>query len=207
VTLGKKLMRIVLRLFKWSWRAWPALLLIALICIHLLLIYYFRLNASTTNKTISLTSQLVGGLLILYSIDSNIEIIKKKNLRAVFINYLKEFPLIKRFPVVINGLGAAIAVGSEGKFTVGRNPQTIDEKLEYLQEQINEVKQDLEQGLRELNEKIERMSKEMNAQIQETKTKQQNLESKTEEVFIGGIKVQLFGVLLMIYGASSGYLA
>jgi hypothetical protein len=205
--LGKKIMRIALRLFKWSWRAWPALILIALIYIHLLLIYYFCLNVSTTNKTISLISQLVGGLLILYSIDSNIGIIKEKNLFAVFINYLKEFPLIKRSPVVINGRGAAMAVGGKAKFTVGRNPQTINEKLEYLQEQINEVKRNLEQESRELNEKIERKSKEMNAQIQKTKTALHNIESKIEEVSIGGIKAQLFGVLLMIYGAISGYVA
>ncbi len=200
-------MHTVLRLFRWSCRAWPALILITLICIHLLLIYYFCLNVSITNKTISLISQLGGGLLILYSIDSNIGIIKEKHLFAVFINYLKEFPLVKR-SYVINAQGGVIAMsGGKAKLTVGRNPQSIDEKLEYLQEQINEVKRDIEQESRDLNEKIERKSKEMKVQIQKAKTALQNIESKIEEVSIGGIKVQLFGVLLMIYGAISGYVA
>ena len=79
--------------------------------------------------------------------------------------------------------------------------------LTYLQEQINEVKRDLEQESKELNEKIDRQSKEMNAQIQDAKAALHSLESKMDEVSTGGLKVQLFGVLLMVYGAIAGYAA
>lgn len=97
--------------------------------------------------------------------------------------------------------------GGKAKVTVGRNPQSIDEKLEYLQEQINEVKRDLEQESKGLNEKIDRQSKEISEQIQDAKMALRSLESKMDEVSIGGIKVQFFGVLLMVYGAIAGYAA
>ncbi|RFC40338.1 MAG: hypothetical protein DID89_2727546993 [Candidatus Nitrotoga sp. CP45] len=97
--------------------------------------------------------------------------------------------------------------GGKAKVTVGRNPQSIDEKLEYLQEQINEVKRDFEQESKDLHEKIDRQSKEMNAQIQDGKVALRSLESKMDEVSTGGIKVQFFGVLLMVYGAIAGYAA
>jgi hypothetical protein len=85
-------------------------------------------------------AQLVGGLLILYSIDSNIGVIKQKSLLSILTSYFKEFPLIKR-SVVIDAQCAVIAVsGGKAKITVGRNPQSVDEKIEYLQEQINELK-------------------------------------------------------------------
>ncbi|RFC33088.1 MAG: hypothetical protein DID91_2727703235 [Candidatus Nitrotoga sp. MKT] len=101
---------------------------------------------------------MVGGLLILYSIDSNIGVIKQKSLYSILTDYFKEFPLLKR-SVVIELQGAAIVMsGGKAKVTVGRNPQSIDEKLEYLQEQINEVKRDLEQKSKGLNEKIDRQS-------------------------------------------------
>lgn len=96
-------------------------------------------------------------------------------------------------------------IGGGTKIVIGRNPQTIDEKIDYLQEQINELKLDVEQESKELNGKIVRLSKEMNIQIQDAKSTIQSLESKMAEVSIGGIKVQLFGVLLMVYGAISSY--
>lgn len=97
--------------------------------------------------------------------------------------------------------------GVKAKITASRNPQNIDEKIEYLQEQINKLKRDLEQKSKELNQKIEHQSKEMNAQIQDAKSVLQNLEFKMDEVSTGGIKIQLFGVLLMVYGAIAGYVA
>ncbi|MEK6772082.1 MAG: hypothetical protein AABY62_10680 [Pseudomonadota bacterium] len=200
-------MRTLIRLFKWLWRAWPVLFLLVLIWFHLLLIYYFYPNASTINKTTSLILQIVGGLLILYTVDSNIGIINKKSLFAIFANYLREFPLIRRSAVIESqGISTSSSVG-KAKLTVGRNPQSLEEKIEYLQEQINEVKRDIEQESRDLNEKIEHQSKEMNIKIQETKSALQNIESKIVEVSIGGIKVQFFGVLLVVYGSISGYVA
>ncbi|MEI7997824.1 MAG: hypothetical protein WCH01_23320 [Methylococcaceae bacterium] len=122
-------------------------------------------------------------------------------------NYFKEFPLIKR-SVVIELQGVAMAIlGGKAKISVGCNLQSIEEKIEYLQEQINELKCDLEQESKELNEKIDRQSKEINAQIQDAKATLRSLESKMDEVSTGGIKVQLFGVLLMVYGAIAGYMA
>ncbi len=150
---------------------------------------------------------MVGGLLILYSIDSNIGVIKQKSLLTVLAAYFKEFPLIKKSVTLeVQGFANATSFG-KAKITVGRNPNSIEEKIEYLQDQINEIKHDLEQETKELNEKIDRQSKEMGTQIQETKSALRNLESKMDEVSTGGVKVQLFGVLLMVYGAIADYAA
>lgn len=178
-----------------------------LICAHLLLLSRFPQGAVLINKSIALITQLIGGLLILYSIDSNIGIIKQKSLLALLANYFKEFPLIKR-SITLEAQGAAMAItGGKARITVGRNPQSIEEKIQYLQDQINEIGQDLEQETKDINEKIDRQAKEMNAKIQEHKSALRNLESRMDEVSTGGIKPQLFGVLLMIYGAISGYAA
>jgi hypothetical protein len=199
-------MRKIFPLLKWFWRAWPALILLIFFFTHMLLINYFHFNANATNKTIALIAQIVGGLLILYSIDSNIGIIKGENLLKIFIGYLKEFPLLKR-TVVLEVQGAVHAVTSgEARLTVVRKPKSVKEKIEYLQAQIIEVKERFEELSKKLNEKVDRQSKEMRAQIQETKSLLRRIETKMEEVSIGGIKVQLFGVLLIVYGSISDYL-
>ena len=200
-------MSTLFRLIKWFWRAWPVIVLISLFCFHLFLIYYFQLNANTTNKTISLFSQLIGGLLILYSIDSNIGVIRGKSLFSMFTNFLKDFPLIKKSVVLqVQNLSMSTSL-SNADITIDRNPTSINEKLEYLQEQIDQLKRNLEQKSNELHKKIDDHSKEMNTNIQETKSALQDIASKVDEVSVGGIKVQLFGVLLLIYGSISDYFA
>lgn len=198
-------MNLLLRLLRWFWRAWPLLVICFISYGHFELVNYFPENAQYLHKVASLVAQLTGGLLILYSIDSNIGIINKKSLLSMMTNYFKEFPVIKRSVVIeLRGLEIKLS-GGTGKVIIGRNPQTIDEKIRYLQEQIDQIKLDFEQESKEMNKKIERQSEEMNAQIQNARLATENIESQMAEVSIRGVKVQLFGVLLMGFGALAGY--
>ncbi|MFC1685196.1 hypothetical protein ACFL0R_06985 [Pseudomonadota bacterium] len=200
-------MDMFVKLLKWIFRAWPALALLAIAGIHLFVVSYCPVDIVSINKTVSLFSQLIGGLLILYSIDSNIGIIKNKNLFSLFAEYLREFPLIKRNVIVSGACVAAGSASMTANASVSKTPQSVEEHLQYLQEQINDLKNKLNEESKSLREKINQQAQEMGAQIQETKTAVSKIESKVEKVSIGGIKVQLFGVLLMIYGTVSGYAA
>ena len=122
-------------------------------------------------------------------------------------NYLRECPLIRRSVVVGAQAGSYGISGAKAKLTVGRNPKSIEEKLEYLQEQINEARRDFEQEIKGLNQTIDANSKEMKTKIEATQTALITIGSKMDEVSIGGIKIQLFGVLLLIYGSISEYFA
>lgn len=197
----------IIRLTKWLWRAWPVIGIVPLFCIHMLLRSQFPQGAELINETVCLVSQLIGGLLVLYSINSNSGIITQKSLLTLIGNYFNEFPFLKR-SFTLKGLGGVCptAVGKV-RLSVVRNPQSIEEKIKYLQEQINEIKRDFEQETKDLNDKIDRQAKELSVKIQETNSALRNFESKMDEVTTGGIKPQLFGVLLMIYGAISGYAA
>ena len=58
-----------------------------------------------------------------------------------------------------------------------------------------------------MNEKIVCEATKLNAKINETKKALGQIETKLEEVSIGGLRIQLFGVLLIIYGAFTSFLA
>jgi len=83
----------------------------------------------------------------------------------------------------------------------------MEETLKSLQEQINEIKLDIEYETKELNERIGRLSRKVDSEISEAKSALRKLASNVESVSVGGFKVQLFGVTLIVYGAISGYLA
>ena len=200
-------MQVIIKLLKWLWRAWPFLGILLLILTRFLLVYYFSFNAGSTDKFLSLASQIIGGLFILHSIDSNIGIINDKKLFSILSNYFLEFPLIKR-SVVLQAHGFSIAIASAtAKASASRNPTSIEEKLEYLQDQIDTIKRDMELETKKLDTKIDRKSNELNIKIQDTNLALEKVDSKIKEVSISGISEQIFGVLLMIYGAISGYVA
>ena len=194
------------RRLKYLWLAWPAWIIVALGFVHFLLIVEFGLDPQFTNKTMALLTQLAGGAAILYTIDSNIGIFSKKNLRAVFAKYLREWPRKKTIDVELTGISAGIS-SMVGKATFTRNPTSVEEKIAYLQEQINWVKEELELETKGIKEQIERQSKELRTEIQKTKSVLASIESNMDKFSTGGIKIQLFGISLMIYGAVSGYVA
>lgn len=200
-------MNTLFRLTIWFWKAWPIIIVAFLICLHLQLINYYPQYNNLIHKTVSLVTQLLGGLLILYSLDSNIGIANQKTLLVLLKAYFRDFPLVKK-SVTLEAQGSASSV-SKGKVeaTVVRNPKYIEEKIEYLQTQINELKLDVQGRIEELNARIEQQSKEIGMKTQKIDSAILNLESKIKEISIGSLKFQLLGVLLMLYGAISGYIA
>lgn len=195
------------RLITWIWRSWPIVIPAIFIIIHIYILKIFPGNVSEINKTVSLVAQITGGLSILYSIDSNIGIIKKLNLFDIIRNYLKEFPLlIKNVTLDIQGSMHAVTT-SNADVTVGRNPQTIEEKIDYLQEQITDLQKDLKDKAKSLDDKIKKETEALKKQIQEIKNEVGKVKQQIEEVSIGGIKIQFFGVMLILYGSITGYAA
>jgi hypothetical protein len=200
-------MGIILQILKWVWRSWPLIILAVCFTAHFALINWLDFKVDATHKTFALITQLVGGLIVLYSIDSNIGIIQNKKLFALFTEYIRAFPLIKRSVVIEAKSGMIATTSMDAMLAVTRNPKTIEEKLEYLQEQINDVKRDFEHETKALKNKISQNSEKLKLKFSETKTALKQIEMKMEKVSIGGIKLQLFGVLLMVYGAVTSYIA
>jgi len=205
---GNSLLDKILEVPQWAWRSWPIIIPLALFGIHLTLIFKFGFQTKNTNETISLITSIFGGLIILWSIDSTIGIIKGGSISSMVISYLKELPIIRKdIKVKATGQSMSCNTGDVGIGTGHLNPQTIEEKIKYLQIQITSIKNDLEKQAKDLNEKISTLSKETNTRIREIELLLKNVETKVEKVTFGNIKTQLLGVMLLIYGAISGYLA
>lgn len=197
----------VRRLFLWVWRSWPVIVVGVLVTIHVAVVNYYLCNIASINKSISLLLQICGGLLILYSIDSNIWVIKKNNLFGLFVKYIKEFPL-KIKPSTSN---VHVPANAQNSVSIDKkvilNHKNIDEKLKCLQNEVNELKNVIERQRKYLSDKIDKIHRDLNNSVAETNVGLLEIKSQVAEVSIGGIKVQLFGVLLMVYGSIVGYIS
>lgn len=197
----------LIRLIKWIWRSWPVLTILIVILIHYQIDKYFTEHSNSIFKLASLISQIVGGFLILLSIDSNIQTFNQNKISSIFFTYLRDFPLIKR-NIVLQAKALSQANSfSTAKMSLARRPKNIDEQIEYLQEQIEELKKDIIETKMELKKEIDSYSNAFRKEVEETKSALGKLEFKIKDSSITGLKIQLFGVLLMLYGSFCGFLS
>ena len=203
------------RLIKWFFRAWPVLWLIPLATGHYLLINlpcfsssFLCVNNAEVNKLISLILQILGGILILHSIDSNISLFKNKTIFSLIIGWFKAFPFIKREPIRIQaGVGEIKYEAHPAKIRLGRSSETLEEKIENLEQKISWLKEDLDDETKYLKSQIQNIYEHSSDKIAVISKQNNDVNSKLEKVAVGGIKYQVLGVLLLVYGSVISYVA
>jgi hypothetical protein len=196
-------MDLLKRRLTWAWRMWPLIVIFIILVVHYLLWLFFPEKIDFINKAISLFSQWFGVGYILYSIDSNIGIFNNQNLASLLKKYLKEWPTNGGHTINILP-GSIVMSGSSvsARITSHRNPETVEEKVAFLQEQINELKADHRNDLIEVNKKIDSSYSELKGKYEGLRSSFDGHQAKITEIVIGGWKEQVFGALLIIYGTS-----
>lgn len=184
---------------------WPVLVPFALAFVHYSLASNTSSDWSSENKLIALVLQIVGGVLVLYSIDSNLGITNDTSLFGIFLGYMKRFPLLKRSYVLNVNPAHHKITGHPAKIRVGGQQSTIEEKVAYLQQQIDWLKEDLGDEVKHLKVMMAAAEAKSKEQIVEIRKGVGNVEHKLTELSSGGIQTQIFGVLLMVHGAAAGY--
>lgn len=186
---------------------WPVLIPVILATFHYLGFVHSLVDWVEINKIIPPVFQVVGGILILYSIDSNLGIANNTSLYSVLANYMRSFPLIKQHHTLEVDFPMHIFTGLSPKVRISGSTNTLEEKVAYLQKQIEWLKEDLEDELKVINTKMAKSENKTDGAINEIKTQLGSVENKVTDLSIGGLKTQIFGVLLMIYGAAVSYYA
>tara|TARA_R110002012_G_C11407190_1_gene586524 strand:+ start:65 stop:673 length:609 start_codon:yes stop_codon:yes gene_type:complete len=196
---------------KWIFRAWPFLVTALIIITHQYtstLPCYFQwlcFSNQVIDKYLSFALNISGGLLVIYSIDSNLGLFKKGNLYTLFAKWVKSFPLVKGEPLSI--------VAEPGKYTVTAHParieltkppESIEELYRYTQEQVSLLRKDLKNERRSRDEALGKMANEWSTKHSAINKNVTEINDLLKAVAIGGIKLQIFGVLLVTYGSYIG---
>jgi hypothetical protein len=186
---------------KWSLRAWPVISFIPIAALHFYLFRKFPMGRSLLHKIMSSGFQTIGAILVIYSINDNIGVFKNKSLWQLIIGWFKSFPLISRSAIVgVTGVGGMMLTGSAEAW-VSRKCNTVEERLQELEQQLVQCRELVFRKEREVLERIQITRTELETRIS-THSEQINLlTQKIETSIIGGFKLQAFGVILAIYGA------
>ncbi len=187
----------------WLSKAWPFIAIIFTATVHFNILKVCRtVDVDTINQYISSFTQIIGGLIILFNINSNLGLFKQNDLANNFSNWLKSFPLFRKIDstsmsgnVTLPGLICC----AEGH--TNRVCTTLEEKIEEAQRQIDELRTIVYRKERGVLKKITDTKKELKNLIYQNQTDINELNNLVSESTIGGINNQIFGILLVMYGA------
>jgi hypothetical protein len=201
---------------KWIFiKGWPVFMFIPISAIHLLLMFSPCFNSdflcydnSQINKFISFLMQLSGGLLILISIDSNIELFKNNSLVGMMKSWYEIRPWNKQEKP--KGVEGSISFTIQGPQFNGRGyqqPSTIEGKLELLQTKIDWINEDIKKNQKITGEKLQSLESAISQNNINQSQQVNNLKNDLVQSSVGGVKFQVFGVLLVFYSSVLSFFA
>jgi hypothetical protein len=153
------------------------------------------------NKLIGALLQLIGGLSILVGINQNLGTFRNHGLLTLVSNWFRSFPLFKK-PTIV-GFSASILGGAtiEAVGRVTKKCRTLEEEIEEMKRQIDDCRNLIYEKEKLQNQRLENLRKEMHSSISGVQVKVDKLSSQVEETTVGGVDLQIFGLILLGYGA------
>lgn len=192
-------------LIKWLLVPWPFWAIAGVIGLHYQLIICFPSNIVQINKIAATVLQVVGGLIVLYSINQNIGLFRGQNVITAALGWLISFPLVKRnINLKVESLTSTLSLS--GELSITRKCDTVEEKLAELQRQIDECRETIVRKEKKINERISAVEGSLSNRIEKNDAEIERVRSLLHDSVVGGIATQVFGVLLVLYGGVLGLL-
>jgi hypothetical protein len=198
---------VIARIIRWIWRAWPIPASLLLALVHIAIFRVWPENATAINSTTALVLQILGGLLVLYSINSNIGVMRRGSLLAQFRAYLSDFPMRKKSYVLdIHDSVHSVSAG-RARLRLTRTPKSLDEAVEYFQGQLDELRKEHAEDVNELRTMVLKRVTELESKVASAAKGIKEVEVKVDATVIGDVRIQIFGVIMLVYGAICAYAA
>lgn len=146
--------------------------------------------------------QIVGGLIVLHSVDSNLGLFRNQSLATTVISWFRECPIFKRSINCTANFNTAGAHSSVGFVTVTRAATTIEERLAEAERRIDELRSEIAVQHKAIYTRVEAIKADLSNSIASNQSALNKLSEQVERATVGGFKQQSFGVMLVIYGAA-----
>lgn len=198
----------ILGIFQWISQAWFVLVPFLGAAIHLVITYVSTEDLYFFHQIVALVLKLIGGFLILWSINAKNGIMSDKSLLDLFIDWLNACPLRPKSLSIEAQAGSATGHSTvlNAEFQSCKNADTVEEKLEYLQRQIDFLKEDLQKETMQVKKQIAMNSQKIDKVVSQTQKSFNSVSQQLHSISVGGLGRQIFGVMLVIYGAIVNFL-
>lgn len=192
----------VASLLIWAWRCFgPLIVLLIIGAAHFALLRVFALDAEIVNKWLAAVLQIIGGILVLWSINDNLGTFRNKGLAQWFIDELRTFTFRKNTTIVPVTGNATFSSAGSANVSFEAAPATIEERLSNIEKGIRELRVFATDLDRKTNARLDLLDSHLNDAMAKQHAAVERLTAQVDRSFVGTFKLQLFGVLLVIYGA------
>ena len=189
-------------LIRWILKSWPVVVPLSIAVIHYIVYLNSSADFTTINEYISLCLQILGCLIVLFNINSNMGTFKENNIPYKLKEYLKSFPLIKRnVTISVNSIASVCVVSGEATVRVKKNGSSITEKIDEMERRIEELWEQISKTKETLRKESYVIKESLERQIFKLNEEMNDIKMTLKDSIIGGLDLQLFGIGLVIYGA------
>ncbi len=162
----------------------------------------------TTNKIASASMQIVGGLIIIFSVDSNLGLFRKQSLPGAIWAWVRECPLCSKDGFAECSIYAIAGCATANGFaSVSRQATSAEERIAELERITVQLRTDIEAKYQAALSHIVDAKNELNSSIAANQLAVYELSQKVETATVGGFKQQAFGVMLAVWGAGTSIFA
>lgn len=193
------------RFYRWCARAWPFWVAVFVIGTHQGLWAAFPQQSTDINKAFSIGLQIVGGLLVLHSIDSTLGMLRGESIPRIIAHWFRSCPIWSK-PQKIEGSGvASVGFVSSANLRVKNQASSLSQRVSELERQMDEVYQDIARREQALKELVSEVKEELSKRVGQSEVAIRDVKEKIDNTALGSIKQQIFGVVIAIYGAGISY--
>lgn len=200
-------MRSLSALVFWLLRAWPILALVPIAFAHASAYQFFPAETVMVNKITGTALQVVGGLIVLYSVNTNLGLFREQHFGSIIKGWFRSFPLFRKSVTVSFTGSGGVTISGSARISVRRATNTVEEKIAELERQLDEFRQHVNEDIQAANARIAQVHSDISKTVAANTATLNQLSSRLELATVGGFKQQAFGVLLAIYGAVTSVFA
>jgi len=195
-----KLFQYSRRLYNWSRTPWPLHIFPVFVFIHLFLQQLLPENHLKINSYCSAAFQIIGGLIVIHSINSNMRLLSKSNMIKEAYEWIKSFPLrLKNQTINVSGLLSATASLSANVVIVP-NLSSIEEKVEYLLKETKRIESKIDATKKQLQKELQLANKGSKKKHLKLQKEIHEIGMNLKNTIVGSVKLEVLGILTISYG-------
>jgi len=187
-------------LLLWILKAWPALIVVGIEVIRRIILKYANIDNVLMNSVIGQVLPLIGGLVILFSINENFQDFRYITMFTSFKNYLKSCPLKKQNHVLQVGSASMSVTFGRPTFRVQKHWNSTEEGLNELERRIEELYKYMREIKKSNDEDHTKIRSELKNLVDKNDKEIQQVSQRLDKTVMGNVIYQIFGILLIIYG-------
>ena len=184
--------------------AWPTWLALAGVLVTFNLGCLVSSGLANAVRYAGTTLQILGLGTVACGLEKTRSLFNRPSIRASIGGWFRRFAAVFKAPKSISaqgGLEAVAKVRAEGQVVRGVRPGSpLDERVKALEENLNQLRDELDKKAQEVNRELGGLKKDLQQESQERQAADKGVTRQIEEVAIGGIHLEIVGLVWLFLG-------